>query len=146
MHTKYTCCIRILLSPSKVDCTSYSPFKWPTRFSVLRPCPPQASRHSWYICWLNFGEFNFHRYINPRYSCSSDLKSSHIVPCESSLECTWKDMDHFVWLGGSLDIYLFQVISSKTHSVSGAHGKRREWFRTVSMITVQGPLTRFTKQ
>uniref|UniRef100_A0A7C8ZBS3 Uncharacterized protein n=1 Tax=Opuntia streptacantha TaxID=393608 RepID=A0A7C8ZBS3_OPUST len=41
-----TCCMRTLLSPSKVDCTSYSAFKWPTRFSVFSPCPPQASRHS----------------------------------------------------------------------------------------------------
>lgn len=42
-----TCCMSTLLSPSNVNCTSYSAFSWPTRLSVFRPCPPHASRHSY---------------------------------------------------------------------------------------------------
>ncbi len=41
-----TCCIRTLLSPSKVNCTSYSALAGPTRLSVFKPWPPHASRHS----------------------------------------------------------------------------------------------------
>ena len=45
--SKNTCCSRTLLSPSNVDCTSNSALKIPTRLSVFKPWPPQASRHSW---------------------------------------------------------------------------------------------------
>ena len=42
-----TCCMSTLLSPSKVTVTSYSARSWPTRFSVAKPWPPHASRHSY---------------------------------------------------------------------------------------------------
>jgi hypothetical protein len=40
------CCISTLLSPSKVNWTSYSVLAAPTRLSVFKPWPPHASQHS----------------------------------------------------------------------------------------------------
>lgn len=67
---------------------------------------------------INFSRAAYHKPKFPIEILAPHLKCSHIMPSQSSLECTWNNMKGFIRLWRPIPVYHFQVISSKTHSIS----------------------------
>lgn len=62
------------------------------------------------------------------------LKSSHVMPSQSSLECTRYYMDGFDQLRTPLNVQQFQVVTSKAHRIPAAPQNNN--FLTILFILV----------